>query len=248
MVTPCIRSQHLIHARRLDRQNAASLADQQARHVRQVKLAGGVLVGELAQVGEQRLCLKAIDTRVDLRRARIADRQVLLLHDGQHLARPRLAHDAAITGRIGRHCRQDRHRGMLPQVEIAQRSQRLGTDERHVAREHQQMPRWRDAGLQKILRDHLQSVSRAALLPLLDELHARLFDGRPHTLALMPNDAVDVRCSGDRLGGGNHMQQQRSPANLVQDLGAFRAEPGAFAGSHDGDAEGVGFHTLIIVS
>ena len=102
------------------------------------------------------------------------------------------AQDAAVAGGIGRHGGEDGHGGVLAQMQIADASDGLRPDQRHIAGEHQQMLRKRLAREREVRLDHLHGVAGAALLLLQHELHAGGRDGGLHALGLVADDAVDV--------------------------------------------------------
>jgi hypothetical protein len=89
-------------------------------------------------------------------------------------------------------------------------------------------------------------VAGAALLGLLDEADAGMFYGGADAGGFMADDAQDF--AGWRYGfrGGNDVQQQRTAADFVENFGALGLEAGAFAGGHDGYAETLDGHAVMV--
>src|SRR6266568_4087094 len=78
-----------------------------------------------------------------------------------------------------------------------------------------------------------QGVSRAALFALLHKPRAVRFHHLAHTVRLMPDDAEDVLRSDNLRRGHDHVTQQRTSADLVNDFWEFALEPRSFAGGKD---------------
>jgi hypothetical protein len=85
--------------------------------------------------------------------------------------------------------------------------------------------------------EHLHGVAGAALLGLEDELDAGGGDGGSYAVGFVADDAVDVVRGDDLHCGGDDMAEEGLSTDLVENLGAFTFEPGAFARGHDGDGE-----------
>ena len=121
-------------------------------------------------------------------------------------------------------------------MEIADPLDRLRPDQRNVAREHQHG----FETLQGIARFH-HGVPGAALLALQDEVDAGGGQRLAHSLGFVSDDREDVLRRNDFAGGRHHVRQQRLSGDLVQDLGAARLQPRAFARGEDRDGELAGF-------
>ena len=143
-----------------------------------------------------------------------------------------LAEDAAVTGGIGRLGGEDRHRRLVGDVKVAHPLDRLGTDQRHVSRQHQHM---REA-LQRFASYH-QRVSGSALLALQHEVDAGGLQRLTHQFGLVPDDGEDVLRRNDLAGRGDHVGQQRLAGDLVQHLGMPRLQARAFSGGENRNGE-----------
>ena len=156
----------------------------------------------------------------------------LLLHDGFHAITGAGANHATIAKRIGRRGGKNRHGSFFAEMEIAQTSNGLRSDQRHVAGEHKNI----------LVRSHLfasahNGVSGAALFSLQDKLHAHGRNGSTHIFRLMADDDIDVLGGNDLLRGLDYVRQQRLAAYFMQHLGAAGLEPSAFACCHDYDGK-----------
>jgi hypothetical protein len=80
-------------------------------------------------------------------------------------------------------------------------------------------------------------VAGAALLGLEDELNAGGDDGGADAVGLVTDDAEDVVGGDDFFCGRDDVKEESAASDLVKDLGALALEPGALAGSHNGDGE-----------
>ena len=122
---------------------------------------------------------------------------------------------------------QDRGRRALALVGGHQLAERVGGDERMVAREHDDGARLLD---RLARREH--GGGRALPLQLLDHLDSAV-ELLGHTLA-RPRDAHDA-CRSGIASGLRHPQDHRAAADGVKHLGQRRAHARAVAGRHDQD-------------
>ena len=230
-----VDAQHLGLVDRLGRADFDVVGHRVRDDVGQVVLALRVGVRQLGQPLLEPRGRRGHDAGVDLGDLALQRRRVLLFDDGPHQANAvgvaglDVAHDAAVAERVGQIDGQQRE--VLAGAGRDQRAQRLGADQRHVAVEHQ-----RDAVVGQHRHRLLHRVAGAELRHLAHEFALRAgergFDGfRP---VAGDDDALRWR---QRLGGGEHVGQQRLPAERVQHLRARRPHPRAFARGHDHDAE-----------
>ena len=244
-----VGAQHLVHALGLQGHDALAVGHQQGCHVRQVELAVRVIGAEQVELAEERLSLEAIDPGVDLARGKLGRRQRLLLDDGKHIGLAcGEAQDAAVAGGILGDRGQDGHRRPLFQVQLAERRERLGADQRNVARENQQVLRKRRAGELQPGLEHMHGVAGAALVWLRDKRDTRGGHCGLHPLRLVAHDAIDRFGGNQRLCRTNDVQQQGASAHLVQHLGPLAVEPRALARGHDGYCKTCRFHVSAIFS
>jgi len=244
-----VSSEDLVDVLSLDRDDSLAFGDEKGSNVGEIELSAGVLVGEAIEVGKKCFGLEAIDSGVDLRSRKLIGLKIFLLNDGCDFGRTfALAEDAAVAGGVGWNCGEDGHRCVLLQVEGAEGLQGLRADERHVAGEDQQVFGWDLPGEGEVLLEHLERMARAALFALHDEVDAGGDSDGAYVIGMVADDAVDAVGRRDGLGSGDDMQDERSPADLVEDLWALGFQPGTLAGGHDCDAKCGGVHTLLIFS
>ena len=137
-----VGAEDLVDAFGLEGDDAPAVGDQHGGDVGEVELAVGVVGGEQVELGEERFGFEAVDAGVDLGRVELGGREGLLLDDGRDLGRVGLAaQDAAVAGGVGRDGGKDGHGGVLAQMQLAERGERLRADERDVAGEDQQVLR-----------------------------------------------------------------------------------------------------------
>ena len=111
---------------------------------------------------------------------------------------------------------EQRHRGLVGDVEIAQPGDGLGTDERSVARKH-------DHDIvsgQNLAGDH-QGMSGAALGILNHKADAGVRDCVANQFRFVADDGVDILGGNDSGGSPDDMGDERLAADLVQDLRMF---------------------------
>ena len=115
-------------------------------------------------------------------------------------------------------------------MEIAQLLDGLRSDERGIAGEHDdQIVR-----SQRFARDH-QGVSGAVLLLLQHESYTGSGHRAADTVGFVSDDRENVTGRDHSGRGCDYVGQKRFSANLVQHLGMFRLQPGAFACGKDRD-------------
>ena len=244
-----VGAQHLVHAAGLERDDALAVGHQQRGDVRQIELAVGVVGGEQVELAEERRSLEAVDSGVDLRRGELGGRERLLFDDGEHLGLARgEAQDASIASGVLGDRGEDGHRRALFQVQLAERGERFGADQRNVARENEEMVRKRRAGELQPGLEHLHGVAGSALVWLRDKRDTRAGDRGLHAPGLVADDAVYLSVADQRLCRCNDVQQQGSSADLVQHLGPLAVEPRALARGHDGYCKTCRFHVSAIFS
>src|ERR1041385_209256 len=117
-------------------------------------------------------------------------------------------------------------------MKVAHLGNGFRADQRHVSRKHQDV-----AVSGNVLTGAHDGMAGAALFGLQNKLYAHGRDRGAYAFRLMADDHVNMFSRDNLLRRLDHMRQQRLAANLMQYLGAFRLEPGAFAGSHDYDCE-----------
>ena len=157
--------------------------------------------------------------------------QVLLFDDGLDLSLAGfLADDSPVATGVFQAGGEQRHRGFLREMEIAQLLDGLRSDERGIAGEHDdQIVR-----SQRFAGDH-QGVSGAALLLLQHESYTGSGHRAADTVGFVSDDGENVAGRDHSGRGCDYVGQKRFSANLVQYLGMFRLQPGAFACGQDGD-------------
>src|SRR5205807_4650991 len=126
---------------------------------------------------------KSVNAGINLAFFLLRFSQRLLLDDGFYAITGPGANHATVTERIGGRSGKDRHGSFLVEMEIAQMSNCLRSDQRHVARENKNI----------LVRSHLfasahNGVSGAALFSLQDKLDARGSNRGTHVFRLMADD------------------------------------------------------------
>src|SRR5262245_40765653 len=91
-------------------------------------------------------------------------------------------------------------------------------------------------------------MAGAALLRLQNELHSCGFYDLANTVGLVADHAVNLFRLSDGLGCCNNVEEERPPADLVEDLGPLAFEASAFTGSHDHDGKVWSIHSEPIFS
>ena len=125
---------------------------------------------------------------------------------------------------------EQRHCGFLRKMEVAQLLDGLRGDERSIAGEHDDQI----VGSQRFAGDH-QGVAGAALFLLQHESYPGSGHGAADAIRFMSDDGKNVASRDHLAGGCDYVGQKRFPSNLVQHLGMFRLQAGAFARGQDGD-------------
>ena len=134
--------------------------------VGQVVLALIVVRAQFFQRRQQRLDPVAVDAGVDFPDGAFRLAGVAMLADGGQIARF-VPEDAPVAAGIVQYGAEHRRRGFLAPVQRQQVFERLRTDERHVAREHEHVARQ----FYELRPGHLNRVPRAVLRFLDDETH-----------------------------------------------------------------------------
>ena len=210
-------------------EHARAVGDRELHDVGQVVLVLGVAVVESRQPAAQQAGRHRHDAAVDLGDAVLRVSRVLVLDDGLHVAN-RVAHDAAVAGRVGHLQRQQCQ--VFTAADLQQRLQRLGPGQRHIARQHQ-----RDAVISQHRQRLLHRVAGAELGLLAHELQRQLCAGQRGQggLDLFSAVAGDHYCL-TRLDPGraiDHMGRQGPARQALQHLGAFAFHARTLAGRHD---------------
>ncbi len=110
-------------------------------------------------------------------------------------------------GSGGRDGGEDGHGGVLREVEGAEGFESGGFDERHIAREDEEVFGGRLAGGGEVCLELLEGVAGAALLSLQDEGDAGGGDGGANLIGLVTDDAVDLVGGRDGFGGGDDVEK-----------------------------------------
>ena len=232
---PGIHPQHFAGIRRLQRQHGLSGAPQDARQVGQIKLVVRIVGAQPIDIAVQCIDLEGVDAGVDFTNLRLRRRERLLLDDGLDfiaIARRRAADNAAVTEWVGRRRGENGHGGPARPLKVAESSDGLGANQRHVAGEHQHLI----VGGQRLaaLQD---GVPGSKLLRLLDETHAIAGNSLAHLLRLVPDDAVNITRGNHGGSGADYVGNQRQAADLVQHLGRFGFQARTLARGQDGDGK-----------
>lgn len=223
--------------------------------VGEVDLALSVVLAEAPERGAQHRGVEHVHRRVDLADLALLVRRVLVLDDPGDVT-VGVAQDPAVAGRVVDDGREDRHGVLAGGVLREQVGERLGVDQRGVAREDDDgtvdAERAGGAGLELARRGRgrldggverreraLDGAARAGDLVLVDDERAGDAGeslGRDG-LALVPDD------DGDPLGvergrRGEGVAEDGAPGEGVEDLGGGGAHPRALACSQDDDGGG----------
>ena len=151
--------------------------------------------GRIAEIGEhltQQVGVEREDARVELADLKLLLGGLLVLDDREHVAGGLVAHDAAVSGRIGRF----RHQHRQSRIRCQQALQRGGRDQRHIAVQHQH---GRFVGNR---RDRLLHGVAGAQLPVLQHplQIALIGKGRLDCIATMPMHDMDALRSQSACG------------------------------------------------
>ncbi len=226
---------HLQFVRRLLRDDRHAFVHRHLHHVGQVVLALGVVVGEPAEPALERRGGRGHHAGVRLAHGALGLGGVLLLDDALHAAVIAAQH-AAVAGGVGQRDGQERQAPAA--AGRHQRAQRVGGDERHVAREDE-----RDAVVRQVRRGLLHRMARAELRRLAHEGERRLRRDLPqaglHLVgAVARHHHQRARAEADcRV---RHVADQRPAGEAVQHLRQAALHARAHAGGHDDDIDGRG--------
>ena len=201
-----------------DGHHAPTSGDVQGDDIRQIKLAGGVVVLQLRQIAGEVLAFHRHHAGIDFADGALSIARVLFLDDSGHLAR-RIAHDAPIAEGVISDSSQKRET-IVPR-RIEQTLQRFRAHQRRIAIKNQHQ-----LGLGNLIQRHAHRVPGAALLGLGNP--AQLRPGGSNTgaqlLALM---AVNHRAARrrERLQRLQQMHNHRLAADWLQNfrLGGMHA-------------------------
>ena len=187
-----VDAEHLGLAAGGDAAHRNAVGDRQADDVGQVVLAGGVVVGEAPQPGQQALGRRGQHPGVDLADGALRRGGVFLLHDGDDAVACRAragaaAHDAAVALRLGEVDREQAEGTGLGRLD--QGLQAGGADQRHVAVEHQGA-----AARRQQRRGLLHGMAGAQLRLLAREAGAARRHRGLHFGGAMAGDHRDLRC------------------------------------------------------
>jgi hypothetical protein len=226
-----VHAPDLLRVGRLDRLHAHPVGEEQPRHVRQVVLAGAVLVPDARQGPEQRAAPEQVDPGVHLVDGPLGGGAVLPLPDRLDAAL-RIPEDAPVAPGIVRPERQHRGRGLRAAVAIAELPERGRRDERNVAAQHEDVavPTLEE---RRRLED---GVPRPVLLDLLHEADVLAVELRAHALRLVTDhddDAIGLQ-GARRL---EHVAEEGPPADRLQDLRTGCPHADTFPGRQDDDVE-----------
>ncbi len=215
--------------------------DREFDHVGQVVLTLRVVVLQRSEPAGQLRGRRNDDARVDLGDLLLLRRRVFLFDDTQHLA-VRIAHDAAVAGRIVE--RHGEHAvAALPRA-IGETPQRARARERHIAVQHER--RHRRIQQRQCL---LHRVAGAELLLLNRELHVGRRHGNAHRFGAMTNHD-DEPCRIKRACSIDNVRQEWPAGQRMQHLGqrGTHALAGACRQNHDvhGVDEGSSLEPLIL--
>ena len=203
-----------------------ALAGGNGDDVGEVNLALAVIGAHPAEGVEQETPVRQVDTGIDLADGPLLIGRVLLLDDGLHRA-PGIDQDPAVAeGFLDQGTHQGEGRPVAA-VDLDQRPQGLGADERRVAAEDEHQVR---AGAGRLGAAH--RVAGAQLF-FLDHRGDRVTgQGRAHRLALVADDHRAAVGTGvrDRV---EHVVDHRPKENLVEHLGALGLHSRTFAGGKD---------------
>lgn len=195
----------------------------------EVVLALRVVVAQVLQPAAQCLAVGDEDAGVDGADLALLVVGVLVFDDAAHAAL-RIAHDAAVAGGIVEIGDQYRDAAFCGEQTL----QRLGSDERHVAVQHQH------ACIDRHRRHRvLHGMAGAQALLLLGPVEIGLVGKRGTDLlaAVAVND-VDP-CGAELARGVDHVTQHRLAGDLLQHLGRGGLHALALAGGEDDDVERV---------
>ena len=150
-----------------------------------------------------------------------------MLYDSAHA--PALADDAAVSGRVGHHCREHAYAEVLLPHGIDELFQRLRPQQRHVACGDQHV----SVALEILLCRH-HGVAGAELR-LLHRVVRAVAEALPYALPARADDEHRL-CSRRFPRGGNHPLRERPARSSMHHLREGRFHPLAFArGQYDRD-------------
>jgi len=211
-------------------QHGFALLVEEGDGVGEVELLVNVFRAEFGEAGPELFEREAVEAGVDfvdLARLLVSG---FFLDDGGHAA-VAAAHDASVAGRVGEHGGEDGGCGVAGAVRAQQVSQRLGADQRGVARYDDCDLRAADGAA----RDQ-HGVAGAVLRLLENGLCAQRLNHRRDVFGLVADDDVDCpRLQRHRRA--HHVLDQRASAGAVQHLGQRRAQACALARGQNDDDE-----------
>ena len=223
----------------LERDHLVARVAQDGDRVGEVVLATRVLRAQPAQRRSEEPPPEAVDRGVDLVDLALFGRGVGVFDDRRD-APVLAAHDAAETVGFRDGCSEDRGRRVLQAVLGREPGDRLRAHERRVAGKNEDVV----LGVE-VVEDgerHAHRVARAALHPLLDELHRHLGDELVvqrlrHPFRRVPDDHDDPleRQFGERV---DDVQHHRPTTERMQHLRRPRPHPRALPGCEDYCAQG----------
>ncbi len=184
-----------------------------------------------------------------------------MLDDPEDVARPLLAQDAAVAGRVLDLGGEDRDRVRVGRVRGQQLSERRGVQQRDVARHDDDGALGdRTGGVRSpvgggrlrggVQRRHgdLDGAPGARDVVLVGEHHlgVHVLRVRDDLLAPVPHDD-DHATRLEAAGGAQRVAEEGAAAEPVQDLRCGRAHPGSFTCGEDDDGGGTGERHLVVL-
>ena len=206
-----IPAQNFARVRRLPCHHPLPRLAQHFRHIGQVVLGVGIVGRKFPDVCVEFLDRKNVETGIDLANLLLRRTRRLFLDDRLHLgATCSFPQHPAVSGRILQVGAQQCHRRLLLQMKIPQVSNRLRSNQRRVARKHNDVVVSRQR-----LACHHKRMAGAPLLGLQDEVHTRVLRRGLYALGFVADDRVNILRGHDTHCGPNDMLQQRLAADFM---------------------------------
>ena len=230
-----VHAQHLGDGGRDQRRDLDLVLDGHRDDVGEVILALRVAVTELPKPALEELGFHRQHAGIAFADPALARAGIVLFDHAQYLALG-VAHDSAITGGVGKLRREQAH--ALGACEFEQRLQRLGSDQRHVAVEHQHQ-----VAVGHARQRLLHCMPGAKLLALQHPAQGRRAHRGTYAFAAVAVDDMDERRL-ECARGVEHMREQRVAGERLQHLRQVGAHPLALARGEDDYGKRPGFGGL----